>query len=86
MTAEELRKQVRDGVAAGQPVPELRKLLVDFACDGGRCETAQAILEELRTASEEEPAEDVLLELLDFATGFCQPELRIWSDAVHAER
>ena len=55
----------------------LRECLIDFKNRGMDEERMYVSLEELRAGSDEE-TEDVLLELMDFVRGFCNPELCVF--------
>jgi len=55
----------------------LRECLVDFKNRGLDEDSMYGSLEELRLGSGEE-TEDILLELMDFVKGFCNPELRVF--------
>ena len=55
----------------------LRECLIDFKNRGMDEESMYVSLEELRVGSDEE-TEDVLLELMDFVRGFCNPELCVF--------
>ncbi len=55
----------------------LRDCLIDFKNRGMDEESMYVSLEELRAGSDEE-TEELLLELMDFVRGFCNPELRVF--------
>lgn len=55
----------------------LRDCLIDFKNHGMDEESMYVSLEELRVGSNEE-TEDLLLELMDFVRGFCNPELCVF--------
>ena len=55
----------------------LRECLIDFKNRGMDEESMYVSLEELRAGSDEE-TEDLLLELMDFVKGFCNPELCVF--------
>ena len=55
----------------------LRELLADFKKRGLDKESMLRSLEELRAGCDEQD-EDILLELMDFVTGFCNPQQRIF--------
>lgn len=55
----------------------LRDCLIDFKNRGMDEESMYVSLEELRVGSDEE-TEDLLLELMDFVRGFCNPELCVF--------
>lgn len=57
---------------------ELHQLLEEFRDQGGSSEDALAVLKRLRAEANDERIEDRILELMDVATGYCPPHLRIW--------
>jgi ferric-dicitrate binding protein FerR (iron transport regulator) len=74
-----MKKQLRQLVESDAPlstvVDELRRL----RNAGLTQDEARAALEELRRNAPDEAAEDRILEMLDFVTGFCSPARRVWS-------
>lgn len=56
---------------------QLREFLVNYKNCGMDEESMYRNLEEMRSSSDDE-TEDVLLELMDFVGGFCNPTLRIF--------
>ncbi|MBQ8941651.1 MAG: hypothetical protein IJ062_07410 [Firmicutes bacterium] len=58
---------------------QLRGCLVKYRVQGMNKSTMIKILEELRKYVDQK-TEDVLLELLDFTVGFCNPKLSIYED------
>lgn len=57
-------------------VDELRQL----KNDGFEQEIVRTALEELRKTCDTELEEDRILEVLDFVTGYCPPEMKVWGD------
>ncbi|MBE6753849.1 MAG: hypothetical protein E7559_05815 [Ruminococcaceae bacterium] len=55
----------------------LRECLVDFKNRGMDKECMYSTLAEMRAECDEK-TEDIILELMDFVTGFCRAELRIY--------
>ena len=55
----------------------LREFLIRFKDNGMNKESLLKNMEELRSRSGSEETEDVLLELMDFITGWCNPNLDI---------
>lgn len=55
----------------------LREFLIRFKDNGMNKESMLKNMEELRSRSGSEETEDVLLELMDFITGWCNPNLDI---------
>jgi hypothetical protein len=57
---------------------EVVTILSNFKNSGGAQAEALDILEQLRAESPDEATEDYILEMMDIATGFCAPRLRVW--------
>lgn len=57
----------------------LREFLIRFKNNGMDKESMLKNLEELRSRSDSEETEDILLDLMDFITGWCNPGLNIFS-------
>ena len=55
----------------------LRECLTDFMCRGMDKTSMFKTLEEMRIGCDEE-TENTLLELMDFVSGFCRPDLHIF--------
>jgi len=67
------------GLNEGTPFEELYEEIVQFKNAGGKQEEAQLILSEIRTLFEEDGnKEDMVLNLLDYVTGWCPKGLGIW--------
>jgi hypothetical protein len=75
MTADELNHSIVRALVAGASLASLHAILVQFAKAGAQAEAIE-VLERIRDTEPE--FEDRVLEILDFATGFCRPEHRIW--------
>lgn len=73
--ASELRRLVR-------PQPSLEDVfasLSDFKTLGGTQAEALEVLEQLRAESrDDETQEDCILEMMDIASGWCNPRFRVW--------
>lgn len=65
-------------IAASSDLPQLREALVEFAARGGTRAEAEAVIGQLRAQFTDEVQEDLVLELLDLATGWCAPRMRVW--------
>jgi hypothetical protein len=78
MTTEELEEKIAAGLRATESLLTLREIIVDFSRSGGRREEAIDALRRLRLHIDDEQMDDRLLELLDFATGYSVPALKIW--------
>ena len=68
---------VRDALARGASLDELILILKEWRDLGLTAESVTEILEQMRKNSDQE-AEHRILEMMDIATGFCRPELRVW--------
>ena len=75
----ELAAALREAVARDADLFELADLLRNYRDAGGTRAEALAILGALR-ADVTESTEDRILEVMDFAAGYCQPRFRIWPD------
>ncbi len=60
---------------------ELYNCLIKFRDAGMEKDCMYASLEEMRRYSESEEIEDVILELMDFVVGFCNPKSAIYSES-----
>lgn len=79
MTADELEIRLQAALVHEPDLLRLRALLVSYRDAGGSQSELIARLERMRAAVAHEPLrEDRVLDLLDFATGFCGPHLRLW--------
>lgn len=58
------------------PLAGLREAVVELRREGRSANDLRAALEEIR-ADLDETDEDIVLEVLDFLTGWCSPEMRI---------
>lgn len=57
-------------------VEELRKM----QNDGFKQDVVRKILEDIRKESKNDLEEDRILEVLDFVTGFCPPQYKVWDN------
>jgi hypothetical protein len=74
----DLRSDLLIALESKVTLQELVKRIKKFKEDGGEQSEALKILEDIRQAMSEEASEDIVLELMDFVTGFCSPHMRIW--------
>ena len=74
----DLRRGLEDRIEAGNDLLALRRVLEEFRDDGGTQDAAVAILEEMRAEARDEAMDDLLCDILDFATGYCSKHLRVW--------
>lgn len=78
MIAGFLKQSLTQQINSGHSDPlVLRECLVDFKNRGMDKECMYSTLEEMRAECDEK-TEDIILELMDFVTGFCRTELRIY--------
>ena len=56
-----------------------RKALMQFHAIGGTADEALDLLKKLRTSCSVEFHEDFVLEMLDIASGWCSPTMRVWT-------
>ena len=75
----DLKTKLRTGVENELSLAELLEILREFKREGGSQSEALETLEVLRSQSTDENSEDVLLELMDFVTGFCSPHMSLWN-------
>ncbi len=74
-----MKTEIIKGINENQNLLDLRKLLVEFKKKGGNQKEAIQLLEEVRIEfRDDEKKEDKVLELLDFACGWCQKRFLIW--------
>jgi hypothetical protein len=73
-----LREMLEQEIANGGQFGSLHDILRSFAIQGGTRAQAQRTLNDMRGEGRPESADDLLLELLDVASGFCQPKWRLW--------
>lgn len=69
------------GIIESKSFFELRNVIVEFKENGGGQKEAEKILNELKTEfKDDEAKEEIILDLLDIITGWCQDKYRIWKD------
>ncbi|MEM7158306.1 MAG: hypothetical protein AAF799_36035 [Myxococcota bacterium] len=73
-----LRTTLESLLRRGASHDELRAALVAFKERGGLQQDAVEILYALRAWAPDEATEDLVLDTLDFATGWCRAEIRVW--------
>jgi len=78
MTNIEFKDNIYTALQSYISLEVLVKILWSFKESGGEQAEAYSILEEIREEITEEPLEDRLLEVMDFASGFCPIDKRIW--------
>lgn len=77
MIDEELKHRLDDAIADNSDLFELHKILREFKLHGGKQQDA---LDTLKSMSVDAPEDyyDRVLEIMDFASGWCQPRYKIW--------
>jgi hypothetical protein len=70
-------KSVSDALARRAPLEDYVRILREYKAEGLTQEAALATLEGLRAGLSDED-EDRILEVMDFASGFCAPRFRVW--------
>jgi len=56
----------------------LHQIVKEFKNQNGKKDEAYKVVEEILLSTEDDEMEDVLLELMDFISGFCAPHMVIW--------
>ncbi len=77
---ERLKQHLRKLTSTNTPLLFAVEELRQMKNEGFEQEVVRNALEGLRKESRTELEEDRILEVLDFVTGFCPPERRIWGD------
>lgn len=74
-----------DALLGPEPIPDAREVLLKLAHDGYESDVVLRWLNELRSSFRErelEEQEDLIADVMDIASGWCNPKLRVWaSDA-----
>ena len=78
MTNIEFKDNIYTALQSYISLEVLVKILWSFKESGGEQAAAYSVLEEIREEDKEEPFEDRLLEVMDFVSGFCPIDKRIW--------
>lgn len=66
------------GLSNNSSLAEMFERIRLFKGNGGQQTEAVRILESVRNEITSEQSEDIVLELMDFVTGYCSPSARIW--------
>ena len=77
MINEALRTNIHNAISDSRDLDTMFKILLDFRTKGGRQSEAIDTLEYMRKESSGE-YEDKILEIMDFASGFCIPKYKVW--------
>ncbi len=78
MTNINLEQSLKELLEKQKSIEELRMLLVEFKNQGGSQLDALDIIQNVRLNNSSDKVDDCLLELMDFASGYCRIELRVW--------
>ena len=77
-----LESEIKGALKNQVSLPMLREIVCQYKQNGGTQQAAYVILEKIRHEQIEEPDEDRILELMDFVTGFCTQDQRIWDETL----
>ena len=75
-----LEDQIKGALQKPVSIQMLREIVCQYKQRGGTQQAAYAALGKIRHEQMEEPAEDRILELMDFVVGFCVQDQRIWDE------
>ena len=74
-----LKADLGTAIKSGVALDELLGILHNYKACGGTQDGAYAVLEVIREAEKKDDViEDKILEVMDFVTGFCSKDKRIW--------
>ena len=76
-----LEDQIKRALQKQVSLQMLREIVCQYKQSGGTQQAAYETLEKIQREQMEEPDEDRILELMDFVTGFCAQDQKIW-DAI----
>ena len=79
-----LEKEIKEALNQKASLQTLRAIISRYKQCGGTQQDAYGTLENIRCASIEGMSEDLLLDLMDFVTGFCSKHQRIWDEVFTA--
>ncbi len=79
-----LEKEIKKALNQKASLQTLREIISRYKQCGGTQQDAYGTLEHIRCASIEGISEDLLLDLMDFVTGFCSKNQRIWDKVLTA--
>lgn len=75
---ESLKPRIKSLISSDASLFSILEELRRMKSEGFEQEVVRKALEDLRRESKSESEEDRILEVLDFVTGFCSPESRVW--------
>jgi hypothetical protein len=77
-----LKVEIKDALNKQASLQSLREIVCQYKHSGGAQQEAYGILEKIRHECTEEFHEDLILEIMDFVSGFCSKEQRIWDEVL----
>ena len=77
MIDEELKHRLDRAISASKDLDFMFKILREYKLSGGTQLDAVDTLEYMRQGASED-YEERLLEIMDFASGFCAPQKKVW--------
>jgi hypothetical protein len=80
MTSVNFKKAILESIKNGDNLMVQRDILIQFRDSGGTKKKAMIYLEDLRTNASNEILQDILLEIMDFASGWCKKEMIVFED------
>jgi hypothetical protein len=76
----DLAAEIYDALKKQVSLQMLREIVCRYKHSGGTQQEAYVTLEKIRDEWVEESQEDLILKLMDFVSGFCSKDQRIWDD------
>ena len=73
------KNAVDNALQRGAPLDHFVAILIEFRDKGMSADSALSTLRLLRADAGEE-VEDRILEIMDIASGYCAPDLRVWKE------
>ncbi|ETW99862.1 MAG: hypothetical protein ETSY1_13365 [Candidatus Entotheonella factor] len=77
-----LEFELTESLQKNMSLPVLIDLIYQYKQIGGTQQEAYATLEKIRENDIEESTENRILEVMDFVSGFCSPDKRIWNEVL----
>ena len=78
----DLEAEIKEALKKQAALQTLREIVCRYKHSGGTQQEAYITLEKIRCEQIEESSEDRILELMDFVSGFCSKEQRIWDEVL----
>lgn len=75
-----LEFELQEAFKKNVPLPILIDLIYKYKQAGGAQQEAYKTLEKIRNNDIDESTEDRVLEVMDFVSGFCSQDKRIWDE------